>query len=503
MIEKKVEDSFMSIFISYSSLDEKLALEIRKKLDGKGIPSFLAPKDIKGGDLFEEKIRDSLLTCTEVFLLVTPNSLKSEWVISEYGAAWALKKTIIPLLFRCTPEDLPSKLANRQARDFHEIDKVIEEFEERYKTPNMRSPDGILFNLTTKADTKKEASQTSTEQQEGLSKAQTFHEAHPSTLHAKILTLPEHPNGVTSVAFSPNGTLLASESGDGTIRICRTSDGQLVHVLKGDKESGRYGFVTFSPDGNMLASAGFDDTIQVWKVSDGQHLYDLKGHYRYDDYKKPVITDIAYLTDGTILACIGGDSTNVQIWRFSDKELFDMLEIDDIFVDEDILKPVLSPDGTMLTFYSVDPETAVRVHSTLDGQLLHILKGQNMASVSSPVFSLDGTMLASIIVDNDDDTHLYLWRIIDERLLHTLRVPQRSEDDDHNENAYCLAFSPDGTVLASGHYDTIRLWRISDGKLLRNMVGQDGIITSIAFSPDGTLLASGTFKKTVRLWRLE
>lgn len=123
----------MCIFISYSSVDEKLALEIREKLDERSISSFLAPKDLKSGDLFEDKIRDSLLTCTEVFLLVTPNSLKSEWVISEYGAAWVLKKTIVPILFRCNPEDLPSKLANRQAKDFHEIDTIINEFEGRHK----------------------------------------------------------------------------------------------------------------------------------------------------------------------------------------------------------------------------------------------------------------------------------------------------------------------------------------------------------------------------------
>ena len=128
----------MSIFISFASDDENYALEIGEKLKRKNIKFFIAPKSLKSGDLFKEKIREEILGCSELFLLVTSHSLQSEWVISEYGAAWALGKRIVPILLDCNLEMLPSKLADLQARDFKEIDKVIEEYEGRTKITGIR-----------------------------------------------------------------------------------------------------------------------------------------------------------------------------------------------------------------------------------------------------------------------------------------------------------------------------------------------------------------------------
>jgi len=65
-----------------------------------------------------------------------------------------------------------------------------------------------------------------------------------------------------------------------------------------------------------------------------------------------------------------------------------------------------------------------------------------------------------------------------------------------------VAFSPDGQNLASGSDDTtVRLWRVSDGALLRILVGHTNWVSSVVFSPDGQTLASGSWDKTVRLWK--
>jgi WD40 repeat protein len=64
-----------------------------------------------------------------------------------------------------------------------------------------------------------------------------------------------------------------------------------------------------------------------------------------------------------------------------------------------------------------------------------------------------------------------------------------------------LAFSLDGTLLASGRDDTIRLWDISTRQLLGDLLTEgQGSAKSLAFSPDGKTLASGSHGGTILLW---
>jgi WD40 repeat protein len=62
-----------------------------------------------------------------------------------------------------------------------------------------------------------------------------------------------------------------------------------------------------------------------------------------------------------------------------------------------------------------------------------------------------------------------------------------------------LAVSADGRLLASSGAEQIRLWDMS-GKLLRTFGHEFGSIASLAFSPDGTLLASAGYDANVHFW---
>jgi WD40 repeat protein len=131
---------------------------------------------------------------------------------------------------------------------------------------------------------------------------------------------------------------------------------------------------------------------------------------------------------------------------------------------------------------------------------VHILEG-HMEAVNSVAFSPDGKTLASgagsgLLWSNDNTVRL--WRVSDGKLLNTL--------EGHTNWVRSVAFSPDGKTLASGSDDnTVRLWRVSDGKLRRTLEGLEGHtnnVMSVAFSPDGKTLASGSVDNTVRLWRV-
>jgi hypothetical protein len=90
----------------------------------------------------------------------------------------------------------------------------------------------------------------------------------------------------------------------------------------------------------------------------------------------------------------------------------------------------------------------------------------------------------------------------------------------HGEDVACLAFSPDGKLLAAAnHYNAFRnstpgpesldlklpqphvhLWDLTAGKEIQTLKGHKGPISALAFSPDGKLLATGSYDTTILLW---
>jgi hypothetical protein len=113
------------VFFSYSSLDTEPATVVRNKVIAAGGRIFMAREEIRPGDNFEETIRNALVYCEELWLLFSPSSMKSEWVITEWGIAWALKKKIVPILYQCDHSALPGRLRGTHTVDFNPIDELI------------------------------------------------------------------------------------------------------------------------------------------------------------------------------------------------------------------------------------------------------------------------------------------------------------------------------------------------------------------------------------------
>ena len=141
---------------------------------------------------------------------------------------------------------------------------------------------------------------------------------------------------------------------------------------------------------------------------------------------------------------------------------------------------VVDISGNMAWAYFQLREISPQHIATLEG---------HTSRIRSVAFSPDGTTLASGSVDNT----VKLWDIATHAHIATL---------EHTDRANSVAFSPDGTTLAAGSIDHITLWNVATGKTIATLAEHPYTNRSVVFSPDGTTLASGSGDH-IRLWDVE
>lgn len=74
----------------------------------------------------------------------------------------------------------------------------------------------------------------------------------------------------------------------------------------------------------------------------------------------------------------------------------------------------------------------------------------------------------------------------------------------HREWVTSAAFSPDGqTILSCSDDRTVRLWEVATGKRIRTLTGHRDFVNGVAFSPDGKMAVSGSKDNTVKLWNVQ
>jgi WD40 repeat protein len=108
-------------------------------------------------------------------------------------------------------------------------------------------------------------------------------------------------------------------------------------------------------------------------------------------------------------------------------------------------------------------------------------------------YSQDGRQLIS----GGCDGKLIWWAVQDE--------PPASKRtiDAHTGWIRAIAISPDGNTLASvGNDKLVKLWKLSTGEKLAELVGHERHIYSVEFHPDGKLLITGDLLGKIHVWNL-
>ncbi|NER20366.1 MAG: WD40 repeat domain-containing protein [Symploca sp. SIO1C2] len=152
----------------------------------------------------------------------------------------------------------------------------------------------------------------------------------------------------------------------------------------------------------------------------------------------------------------------------------------------------ISPNGQILASGSVDQ--TIKLWNLATGKLLYALEGHSSA-VLSVAFHPDGKTLASASNLAVGNGNLKLWDV------KTGTLQQVFDQGLLNFRVSCVTFSPNGQTLATGNIDaTIKLWKLSNGKLYRTLKGHGWDVTSVAFSRNGKLLVSGGLDGGIKIW---
>ena len=144
-----------------------------------------------------------------------------------------------------------------------------------------------------------------------------------------------------------------------------------------------------------------------------------------------------------------------------------------------------SPDGQL---FAVASAIGIWLYDVATWREIELLTGHSR-SVEAVAFSPDGTMLAS----GARDGTVKLWDVATQTHIATLWG--------HNGGVGSVSFSPSGKILASGSWQEVKLWDVETQTNIATLAGYSSQVLSLAFSPDGTTLAvSEAEGDEVKLW---
>jgi WD40 repeat protein len=271
---------------------------------------------------------------------------------------------------------------------------------------------------------------------------------------------------VNAVAFTPDGRGALSGD-DRTLQLWDVATGRVVRTFKG--HSAAVNSVAFSPDGLSVLSGSDDNTIKLWDRASGRLVRTFEGH-------SAQVKSVAFSHDGRSVLSGGWDKT-LRLWEAATGRLMRTIEGHSHAIES----VALSPDGRSALTGSGRWALLLDVAT---GRLVHTFEGSGW--VKSVAFLPGGT---GVLVGSS--VGLNVWDLVTGRPVRFF-MP--------SGGATSVAVSPDGRSILSGHLDeTVKLWDVATGRLVRTFEGHAHTVASVALSPDGRSVLSGSLED-VKLW---
>jgi WD40 repeat protein len=285
-----------------------------------------------------------------------------------------------------------------------------------------------------------------------------------------------------------------------------------VKVVATFQHGGHVAAVMFSPDGDHLITAGndanpqpvrgqvYNGRVKMWDLARGKEEAAVPPPFRYGVESAALSPDGRYLavaTSGYLLGPPGrpaaGEPGELVVFDTTGKKPAASLK-GQSFHGNGL---AFSPDGkTLAVAGSLQDRRGLE---TTPGGVVALwdlskrketaLKGHK-GHVRSVAFSPEGKLLASASGVPPANPRgpwkgeLKLWDLAAGK--------EKAALEGFEGEVWCLAFSPDGALLATGgDKGVIRLWDVAKEKEVAALQGHKGGVVALAFSPDGKFLASG------------
>lgn len=151
-------------------------------------------------------------------------------------------------------------------------------------------------------------------------------------------------------------------------------------------------------------------------------------------------------------------------------------------------KPVPTPTAEQLVKWAIPEYSPLQLIACHDGFGDSLVQAMSI-SPDGKQFVLGGSKLT-------------LWNTSDS--MPTIDLLSEFKPDDVERPIRCVAFSPDGKLLAAGDQSgRLRIWALPELRQTVSIRAHDARLTQLAFSPNSQLLATTSYSGEVRMWKSE